>query len=159
LYYHPKEISSIHGQFPNIDITTNKKEFKTIAVSVDFSTSDNKALNYALQLSNSDTELILIHIIDNVGSIVYQHQDESVELKSDTKFIERYCEMLSQKGVKCRYILGFGSPKKELPKIVHQINADILIMGAHGHKTIKDILLGTTIDEVRHSIKIPLLVV
>ncbi|HPQ08262.1 MAG TPA: Nramp family divalent metal transporter [Bacteroidia bacterium] len=159
LYYHPKEISSIHGQFPNIDITTNKKEFKTIAVSVDFSTSDNKALNYALQLSNSNTELILIHIIDNVGSIVYQHQDESVELKSDTKFIERYCEILSQKGVKCRYILGFGSPKKELPKIVHQINADILIMGAHGHKTIKDILLGTTIDEVRHSIKIPLLVV
>jgi len=34
-----------------------------------------------------------------------------------------------------------------------------LVMGTHGHKTFKDILLGATIDTVRHNINIPLLLV
>ena len=32
-------------------------------------------------------------------------------------------------------------------------------MGAHGHKGFKDLLLGTTVDAVRHKIKIPVLIV
>jgi manganese transport protein len=32
-------------------------------------------------------------------------------------------------------------------------------MGAHGHKTLKDLILGTTVDAVRHNISVPLLVV
>jgi manganese transport protein len=31
-------------------------------------------------------------------------------------------------------------------------------MGAHGHTTFKDIILGTTIDAVRHKVKMPVLV-
>jgi manganese transport protein len=32
-------------------------------------------------------------------------------------------------------------------------------MGAHGHRVFKDILLGTTLDEVRHNVKVPVLIV
>jgi manganese transport protein len=37
--------------------------------------------------------------------------------------------------------------------------ADILIMGTHGHKAFKDILFGTTVESVRHKINIPLVLV
>ena len=55
--------------------------------------------------------------------------------------------------------LAFGNPKKGISKIVNQENFDLLIMGAHGHKLWKDILLGTTVDAVRHKVAIPVLIV
>ena len=38
-------------------------------------------------------------------------------------------------------------------------NADLLVMGAHGHRLLKDILFGTTVDAVRHLLKTPVLIV
>ncbi|HRD40989.1 MAG TPA: universal stress protein [Bacteroidia bacterium] len=38
-------------------------------------------------------------------------------------------------------------------------HCDMLVMGTHGHKTFKDILLGTTIEDVRHNISVPLVLV
>lgn len=32
-------------------------------------------------------------------------------------------------------------------------------MGAHGHRRLKDLIFGTTIDPVRHALKVPILVV
>lgn len=159
LFNKHKKITSIHGNIPQIILMDKKLEFQKIAVAVDFSEADNKALNYAIKLCNKNCTLLLIHILDNVGAVVYQNQMESAELKADREYIERYCEILRNNGIECEYIIGYGSPKSEIPKIVKDSNANILIMGAHGHKTLKDILLGTTIDEVRHRIQIPLMVV
>jgi manganese transport protein len=36
---------------------------------------------------------------------------------------------------------------------------DLVIMGAHGHGGIKDILFGNTINPVRHALDVPMLVV
>jgi len=154
-----KDISSIHGHFPTIHLTHKSLHFQRIAVSVDFSASDNKALNYALHLSNENSEIILIHILNNIGSIIYQNQMESAEFIEDKKYIERYCELLQQKNRQCSYVIGFGNPKSEIPRIVKEKQADVLIMAAHGHQTLKDFLLGTTIDEVRHKLDVPLLIV
>ncbi|HNY41897.1 MAG TPA: universal stress protein, partial [Bryobacteraceae bacterium] len=38
-------------------------------------------------------------------------------------------------------------------------DADLLVMGAHGHKGLKDMIFGATINEVRHSVGVPVLVV
>lgn len=160
LYTNENTLRSIHGQLPDLTIHIDKKiSFKKIAVSVDFSSSDSKAINYALQLSNKDTEIVLIHILENIGAFVYANQTEGKELQFDKEYLEQYCHTIRSKGYDCSYILGYGSPKIEIPKIVETCAADMLIMGAHGHKTIKDLLLGATIDDVRHKIHIPLLVV
>jgi len=36
---------------------------------------------------------------------------------------------------------------------------DMLVMGAHGHKGIKDYIFGETIESVRHKLSIPVLIV
>jgi manganese transport protein len=46
-----------------------------------------------------------------------------------------------------------------IPKIINDGHFDILIMGTHGHKGLKDLLFGTTVDKLRHKISIPLLIV
>jgi len=44
-------------------------------------------------------------------------------------------------------------------RLVKDRHADILIIGAHGHTGLKDVVYGETVEAVRHELKIPVLVV
>jgi manganese transport protein len=48
---------------------------------------------------------------------------------------------------------------KQLVKLSTENNIDLLIMGAHGHRGVKDLIFGASISEVRHALSIPVLVV
>ena len=71
----------------------------------------------------------------------------------------RHAYHLAEKGFTVNTKLGFGNPKHAIPEIVNQDKSDLLVMGAHGHTGVKDILFGTTVDAVRHRIKIPVFIV
>jgi manganese transport protein len=55
--------------------------------------------------------------------------------------------------------IGFGRPAKWIAQIVKEENIDFLVMGSHGHRAIKDLIFGTTVNSVRHRVNIPVLVV
>jgi manganese transport protein len=55
--------------------------------------------------------------------------------------------------------VGYGNPKRIIPEIVNVFEADLLVMGAHGHNWAKDLIFGTTVDTVRHRVNIPVLIV
>ena len=50
-------------------------------------------------------------------------------------------------------------PKTEIVNYARELQPDLIVMGAHGHKGLKDIIFGTTINAVRHNLKVPLLIV
>jgi len=52
-----------------------------------------------------------------------------------------------------------ANPQKEIVRYAREIQADLLVMGAHGHGGIKDLIFGNTINPVRHRLNIPILVV
>ncbi len=132
---------------------------QNIAVSVDFSSADEAALNKAFELGGIDTEYTLIHIVETVGALMYGVHVHDHETTIDEKLLLKYKEMLSEKGFRIKTELGFGKPNKVIPKIINEGNFDILVMGTHGHTGLKDILFGTTVDKLRHKISIPLLIV
>jgi manganese transport protein len=51
------------------------------------------------------------------------------------------------------------NPRKEIVNYAREIQPDLLVMGAHGHGGIKDLIFGNTINPVRHELNIPILVV
>ncbi len=132
---------------------------KNIAVSVDFSSADEVALNAAFQLGGTTASYTLIHIVETVGALVYGGHIEDHETSVDEKLLLEYQEMLSKKGFQVTTQLGFGKPNQGIPMIINQGNFDVLVMGTHGHTGFKDILFGTTVDKLRHKIKIPLYIV
>ena len=134
-------------------------ELNRIAVTVDFSTSDNKAINKALQLGNKNSTLILMHVLESTNAVVYGEDAFDLEREEDFQKLKQYQEQLQAQGINTEIQLGFGSPKQAIPALILKNNCDTVVMGTHGHKTIKDILLGTTIESVRHAIKIPLVLV
>ena len=132
---------------------------KNIAVSVDFSSSDEVALNSAFELGGIDAKYTLIHIVETVGAMVYGENIDDHETLIDEKLLEEYKQMLSEKGFNVEKQLGFGKPNKVIPEIINKGNFDILVMGTHGHTGFKDLVFGTTVDKLRHKISIPLLIV
>ncbi|MDP1801644.1 MAG: Nramp family divalent metal transporter [Bacteroidota bacterium] len=132
---------------------------KRIAVTVDFSPSDNKAINKALQLGDKSSTLILIHILESANAMVYGEDSFDFEREEDYQKLKKYQQELEAQHITTEIQLGFGIPKIAIPKLLIKNNCDIIIMGTHGHRTIKDILLGSTIESVRHEIKIPLVLV
>jgi manganese transport protein len=52
-----------------------------------------------------------------------------------------------------------SDPKREIVRFAREVQPDLLVMGAHGHHRLKDLIFGNTIDPVRHALKLPILVV
>lgn len=147
-----------HQDFKPLQLETVSR-FNRIAVTVDFGESDGKAINKAIQLGNTESTLILMHVLESTNAMVYGEDAFDLEREEDYQKLLHYQQQLKQENIRTEIQLGFGNPKTVIPKLILKNNCDTLVMGTHGHRTIKDILLGTTIDSVRHDIKIPLVLV
>ena len=135
------------------------KQLQRIAVTVDFGSSDNKAINKALQLRQSDTVLVLIHVLESTNAVVYGENAFDLEREEDAQKLKMYQEQLLKAHIPTEIVLGFGNPKTAIPELVSKNACDTVVMGTHGHKTMKDLLLGSTIDGIRHALQVPLVLV
>jgi manganese transport protein len=84
---------------------------------------------------------------------------DDLETESDRKSLDKYKLDLEAQGYTISVRLGFGNPKRSIPEIVNSEICDLLVMGAHGHHALMDLIFGTTLDAVRHKVKIPVLIV
>ena len=73
--------------------------------------------------------------------------------------LEKYRINLQNMGYKAEVSIGYGTASKAISNLVKNKNIELLVMGAHGHKGLKDLLFGTTVDAVRHKIDIPVLII
>lgn len=135
------------------------KLYERIAVTVDFSTSDTAAISNAIAQGGKTAEYILIHIVETAGARMMGNEIDDLETESDKKSLEKYKLELESQGYIISVRLGFGNPKRSIPEIVNTENCDLLVMGAHGHHALMDLIFGTTLDSVRHKVKIPVLIV
>lgn len=135
------------------------KSYKRIAVAVDFSSMDSKTIQHALQQGGTEAQYMLVHIVETAGALVMGKEIKDFETESDNLQLNLYVSQLKNQNVNVFSVLGYGSPKKSIPEAVIKFEADLIVMGAHGHNTIKDLIFGTTVEAVRHKINIPILVV
>ncbi|MBN8692955.1 MAG: Nramp family divalent metal transporter [Bacteroidetes bacterium] len=150
--------NTFHGDFKPIEFT-EVNAYKKIAITVDFSSSDNKAINKAIMLGGKNAEYVLVHVLESTNAVVYGEDSFDMEREQDYQYLKKYQDQLSEKGFVSHLALTYGNPKTAIPKSVSAHQCDMLVMGTHGHKTFKDILLGTTIEDVRHNISVPLVLV
>lgn len=136
-----------------------KKQYCKIVICLDFSTGDVRAITEGVSSGFAETEYFLLHIVETAGARVMGDQIQDYETHEDWKRLKMYGNKLREQGYHISEHLGFGDPKKEIPSMVEKINADLLVIGKHGHRGIMDIIFGETIDEVRHKVKCAVLVV
>ena len=134
--------------------------FTNIGVALDLSKMDSKVLSQAKALAQQNgARLVLMHVVEGVGGQLFGKNAYDDEARDDLKHVENHAEQLRTIGLEVQAVLGFGRIPKEIVRIAHEQKIDLLVMGGHGHRGIKDIIFGTSISRVRHELKIPLLVV
>ncbi|MBK8847358.1 MAG: Nramp family divalent metal transporter [Bacteroidetes bacterium] len=133
--------------------------YSRIAVALDFSKSDSKTVSHALSIGGKQAEYILIHSVETVGAMFFGKDTGDYESSSDNKILDTYIEHLSKQGYRVSKAIAYGNPKTEIPAAVKIYHADLLVLGSHGHKGIKDLIFGTTVDAVRHRVKVPVFVI
>jgi manganese transport protein len=78
-------------------------------------------------------------------------------MKTDRAYLERLAERLGTPTRPVKTILRMGDPATEIIRAAEESQADLIAMSTHGHRFINDLLRGTTVDRVRHIVKVPVL--
>jgi manganese transport protein len=149
-----------HGMFRQLEASDlQSSQYKRIAIALDFSAADQKTISHAVAQGGKEASYLLIHVVETPGAFIFGKDVSDYETLSDTSNMSLYSENLSNLGYKVETAIGFGKPKFAIADKTRLFNADLLVMGAHGHHGFKDIFLGTTVNGVRHLLKIPVLIV
>lgn len=132
--------------------------FGKVALALDYSDKDAKVIQYALQLGNKHTEYVLIHIVESAQARVMEDRADDYETIKDKEQLAEYVQFLKERGYKASGYIGFRNRTTEIARIVAENNCDLLVLGSHGHKTLKDWIFGETINAVRHMVKVPVFI-
>jgi universal stress protein A len=139
---------------------------KTILVATDFSEHADQALQYAADLAM--TMDATIHIVHAIGippmgipemGIAYS----SVMMETTTKHAqaaldaraERYHDRVSLAPVR----LEVGDAREVIDSVAEQIGADLIVMGTHGRRGLRRVLLGSVAEAVVRSAPCPVLTI
>jgi len=156
---HELKISNVpHGEALEIG-EPEHVEYKKIGITVDFSKNDRNTFRHALIQGGINADYYLIHIVETAAARFHGEKVLDHETQLDTDNLEKYQQNLEEMGYKSHIEIGYGVASKSISELVKARNMDLLVMGAHGHKGISDLIFGTTVDAVRHNVNIPIMIV
>ncbi len=146
-----------HEGFNSFEIDIPLKA-KRILVPIDFSSFDKIAINQALQIGGNTATYILVHVVETVAARYSGKDSDDSETRSDESELKLYESELIKNGYVSTSIIAYGNPAKAIADTAVKEHAELIVMAAHGHKGIKDIWLGSTLDSLRHKVKIPVMI-
>ena len=134
--------------------------YRRILIAVENSGADRTIVDHVSELARlTGAELLLVHVADGWAARNFDQLKlrESEEMRTDRAYLEMLRAELAGKGFTVDTCLAMGDPATELVKASEELGVDLIAMSTHGHRFIKDVLLGATADRVRHLVKIPVL--
>jgi manganese transport protein len=137
----------------------NLPVYKKIAIALDFSDDDYKIISNAIGQAGDAKEFILVHVVETAAAKLHGKETADYETQKDQERMDLIIRQMKNLGYEAKGVLGFNETAKEIIRIVNAENADMLVIGAHGHTGFKDFIYGSTIDTVRHELKIPVFIV
>lgn len=149
---------SPHGTPTDLS-SLEKPVYQRITIAIDFSNIDALAIRSALAQGGKYATYQLVHVVETAGALWYGSEIADRESADDKLALQKYADQLSAQGYSVQTQIGYGNPKRIIPDIIQSFDSDLLVMGAHGHKWVKDLMLGATVDTVRHRVSIPVLIV
>jgi manganese transport protein len=136
-----------------------------VGVAVEAAASDAPMLAEAMALARAHGALlVLMHVVEGVGGQWNGPRAGDLEFHQDQQYLKDLVarlnlELTGSGAPPVHMVLGYGSVTEELVRLAKQENVDLLLVGGHGHRGLADVIRGTTIDAVRHGLKIPILAV
>ncbi|HLF14238.1 MAG TPA: Nramp family divalent metal transporter [Bacteroidota bacterium] len=134
--------------------------YEKIGVAIDYTDLDSKVLSHANTLARDHgASLYLFHVVEGVSGQLFGKEADDEEARKDRERLGEIAGELRKGGATVTPVLGFGRVPDELIRLSTQAGINILVMGGHRHRGLKDVLLGASISKVRHALPIPVLII
>jgi manganese transport protein len=135
--------------------------YQRILLTLDHTRLDRLAVSHAAAMARLyGAKLYVLHVEEGVTSQMYGKDASTAEVEAGGLYLERIANSLKDQGITVETSISHsGSPRTAIVRYARQVNPDLVIMGAHGHGGLKDLIFGTTINPVRHQLNAPMLIV
>jgi nucleotide-binding universal stress UspA family protein len=136
--------------------------YRRILVALENGRADASLLPHVEKLAKlAGSQLLLIHVADGWVARNFNQLKlaESEEMRIDREYLEKTAIQLRGEGLDVSTRLALGDPPTEILKAAQTEQCDLIAMTTHGHRLLGDLILGSTINEVRHKASIPVLLV
>ncbi len=136
--------------------------YKKILVALDNSRTDQAMFPHIAELAKvHGSELLLLHVADGWAARNYNRFQlaDSEEMKDDRAYLAKAAVDLQAQGIQVETHLALGDPATGILQTAAAAGCDLIAMTTHGHRFLKDLLYGSTITQVRHLAKVPVLLV
>ena len=150
--------------------------FEYILFATDFSPHAEVAKKVAVNLAKRDGKrLWVLAVLDTIEEPltladepavvsptewqrVVEEEKETLE-REEERHLARDVAEIAVAGVTVTRMVREGDPDKEIVAAAKELEADLIIMGSHSHRSIWDVLLGSTTENVAKSAPCPVLIV
>jgi manganese transport protein len=135
--------------------------YRRILVPLDHSARDRAAIAHAAAMAKLHGAVLhLLHVEEGVTSRLFGAQASTAEIHEGEEYFRGIVESLASEGISAELTVVHGhDPKDEIVRAARELHPDLVVMGAHGHRGVKDLIFGNTINGVRHQVAAPVLVV
>ncbi len=135
--------------------------YQKILVPLDHSALDHLAISHAVAIAKlHGARIYLLHVEEGVTSQVYGRESSTAEVEAGAQYLNEIAGTLRKQGIPVETAISHSSsPRREIVRYAQEVSPDLVVMGAHGHGGLKDMIFGTTINPVRHNLKMPILIV
>jgi manganese transport protein len=135
--------------------------YRRILVPLDHTARDRAAIAHAAAMARQHGATIhLLHVEEGAISQLFGPQASTAEVQTGERYFRDILASLEREGLKAELRVVHGrSPRDEIVKAARELRPDLVVMGAHGHTGIQDVIFGNTINSVRHAVPAPVLVV
>ena len=145
---------------PSVTMELMPQKYSRVGAAIDYGALDGKVLSHAQTLAKQHgAALYLFHVVEGVSGQLYGTKAYDDEARSDLDHLESLASELRKSGIEVYPSLGFGRVPEQLVEFANKTEIDILVMGGHRHRGLKDIFFGASITRVRHRLSIPVLIV
>lgn len=140
---------------------------KTILVPIDFSDVTTRVTDTAATLAKAlGAELVLLFVAEPEPDFVgFEAGTEIVRpnipvtVREESTSLEQERERLSESGVAVKALHVQGPIEDKIMSEAKRLEADLIVLGSHGHGALYHLLVGSVATEVLKKSKVPVMVV
>ena len=130
---------------------------KSVLIATDFSEASEKPLRHALAIARHyGAKLYLAHVVSPLAFTLTEPSAVAVATEAVWRDARQLEEELVNSGalagLRYEVIIRQGDVWKELDKVIHQEQVDLLVIGTHGRRGMGKLLLGSVAEQIfRHA--------
>lgn len=104
-------------------------------------------------------EVIVLHVQDE--RVMRQRSPEQLAEfdRHDTERLEALCKTLRMYGLSAKPMLRHGIPFREALSVADAVEASLIVLGSHGRSAVREMLAGSTLENVVRLCRQPVLVI